>query len=500
MLRRLGALLSATLAWRRACAQPQYTTTWVVEQPSGQSPWMSWQFVQAGSFLIPPEWTAVTVRWAFDGAVVAWHAGQASLGAASCYAPVPPATDHTVMTGACAVPTSRTPYALGVWLWGNAAVMGGTWKVTARYALATVPPAAPPRPPPPAPGSPLEPAPPPAPGGSLMWQPVGGAACTAGAEGLTCQAGVAPGRTPADQLAHVQIPVRARSAYYLGIFLTQTQRFSNLGFPAVVVATDDARQFLLWSTDLPNTVTGESCQGAGAPCPSGGLEPVTLATSAVARLSAAATQLLVGFAPRTVNSWGVAGGAGCDRAGTCAQYGPSVALTVAGTRLLAAAAAADVPAPSPGVDVLLPTGWLGTWSDAAAAFGAGDGMAAALMATGCAAAAVTTSLGWTAGGNASVHGAAAFDGAFAAADAVLSVGDSSTIVGLPGWAAVPPGPLTLTLRLRGDNADCASNGWSRALLTDVFVKLSYPAAPASAFVVKRAWGSCMRGMQPLVVT
>ena len=133
-----------------------------------------------------------------------------------------------------------------------------------------------------------------------------------------------------------------------------------------------------------------------------------------------------------------------------------------GTRILATSAALELPVPAPGVDVLFPTGWVGSWNDATAAFGAGDGRAASLMANGCATTGVTTDFGWTVGGNASVYGAIGFDGAFATLDAVLSVGSTSLIIpAIPGWAIVPAGPLTLTLRLQGDTAGCVANGWSR---------------------------------------
>ena len=133
-------------------------------------------------------------------------------------------------------------------------------------------------------------------------------------------------------------------------------------------------------------------------------------------------------------------------------------------------------------------------------FPPGDRGAVALMVDACGSADASADLGWTAGGNASVVAAAAWDGAAQAVglDATLSVGASwSVAVPLGGSALVPAGPLTLTVRAAG-TSECAGVAWRRVLVSGIAVKLAY-APPPPAFVVKRAIGSCMRGMQPLTV-
>lgn len=466
---------------------------------------MAWDFVQAGTITVPPAWVNATVTWSFDGQVDAWYSGQASLGTSNCYlavAPAPTYGDYTTQASSqCAVQPSTTPYAVGMWLWGNAAVMGGTWTLVVEYSLAPAPPPPPPLPLPP-PASPARPPPSPAASAALAWTPVGGSECTAaGLATLSCDAGVpAAGLSlPASQLASAPLPGMGGVPTYAGVFMLQAQTYTRRGFPAVLAAMDDTTH-VLWRTDLPNTPSGDACQDGGDACPNGGgLAQPSRPTAAAALLPAAAAKLVAGFAPAALNSWGAAGGAGCDAAGTCAQYGPVVALTLADTRVLLAAQPPP-PSSSPGVDVLLPVAWVGHWASADTGHASGDRGAVALMVDACGSADASADLGWTAGGNASVVAAAAWDGAAAAVglDATLSVGASwSVAVPLGGSALVPAGPLTLTVRAAGTSG-CAGVAWRRVLVSGIAVKLAY-APPPPAFVVKRAIGSCMRGMQPLTV-
>ena len=66
------------------------STVWTYQQPASQSALASWRFAQAGSLLIPYDWTSVSMQWSFSGILDSWYAGQASIGAAGCYSPVTP--------------------------------------------------------------------------------------------------------------------------------------------------------------------------------------------------------------------------------------------------------------------------------------------------------------------------------------------------------------------------------------------------------------------------
>ena len=232
-------------------------------QPAGISSWDTWNFFSAGSFVVPEQWSETSVTWYFDGAVDAWYAGQASLGTASCYQSVPPVAGAMNATGTCAIQPSKTPYAVGVWLWGTSAALGGTWTITIEYAPAVSMPslASPPPPPPPQIAAPPYLVPP-APPFGYAWTAQAGSGCVGSALSLVCDAGVAPSATelPTVQLATMAIPYSDPGSYYMGIFLLQAQEFSNLGFPAPIIATDATQTYNIWSADLPNTPSGESCQ------------------------------------------------------------------------------------------------------------------------------------------------------------------------------------------------------------------------------------------------
>ena len=499
-------LFACAAAWiGRAAAiasQQRLKTAWTFDQPAGQSAWMAWAFVQAGSITVPATWTDAVVTWTFDGAVDVWYSGQASLGTSSCYtAIVPPAYgNYSLHTGStCATKPSTTPYAVGMWLWGNAAVLDGIWTLVVEYSLMPSPPL-PPRSPAPAPPSPpLAPAP--ASASPLTWTAVADSSCSAPTpQAVSCAAGSPPDALymPPDQVAAA--PLGGGAAMYAGVFMMQAQTYTRRGYPAVLAALDaDAR--VLWHTDLPNTPGGDACQDGGGACPSGtGLAQSARPTTAAMLLDATASQLLVGFAPNTLNSWGSAGGADCDITGVCSDYGPVVNLTLTDTRLLVAPAV-PLPTPAPGVEVLLPVAWAGTWDDPAIGYGAGERGAVALMVRGCGAVRVTTDLGWSAGGNASTVATATWDGVSPAVslDASFTVGSSTTAVALGGSVAVPAGPLSLTIRMAGSPSGCAAAGWRRVLVSGIAVRVAYD-PPPSVFVVKRALGSCMRGMQPLLVS
>ena len=483
------------LACAAACVGAQrLKTAWTFVQPAGQSAWMAWAFVQAGTIAVPPSWADAAVTWSFDGAVDAWYSGQASLGTSSCYVALPPSLGNysQQLSSACGVQPSATPYAVGIWLWGNAAVLGGAWTIVVEYSLATL---VPPSPQPPAPPPPASP--PAVSVSPLLWEAFAESACTE----TGCTAGAPAGATslPPDQLALAPLPDLGGATVYVAVFMMQAQQYTRRGFPAVLAAVDAATR-VLWRTDLPNTPGGDACQGGGGACPTGaGLTQSSRPTAAATVLGSAASQLLVGFAPNTLNSWGAAGGAGCGPAGTCADYGPVVNLNLADSRVLVTPVA-PLPSDAPGVDVLLPVAWAGSWPDPAAGHAAGERSAVALMTSKCGSAEVTADLGWTAGGNATLLATANWDGSSAGTTlaATFAVGTWSVVLPPGGSAALPAGPLSLSVRLAGIPASCTASGWHRVLVSGIAVRLAHD-PPPSEFVVKRALGSCLRGMQPLVV-
>lgn len=131
------------------------------------------------------------------------------------------------------------------------------WTVQATYELSlAVPP----------PAAPAQPSAPPAPELS-PWTPVGTGCVVGSGMDISCQAAVPDGAQPADAIASTQIPFAAGT--YVGVFLLQSQNFSESGFPAPL-ALRSADGSLLWSWDLPVTPSGLSCQMAGvADCPVG---------------------------------------------------------------------------------------------------------------------------------------------------------------------------------------------------------------------------------------
>lgn len=497
---RLVVILAA-IAGRGASALQHVVTEFSFTQPQGISSWDTWNFFSAGSFFVPERWSETSIRWSFDGAVDAWYYGQASVGTASCYSSVPPVAGAMTASGACAIQPSKTPYAVGVWLWGTAAVLGGTWTITVEYAPNIVPPPMPPKPGPPSPARhfvPPSPPPysiPPAPAFGREWAADESSGCVSTPFSLVCDAGVDPMTPvlPGQQLASLGIPYSDPGDFYMGIFLTQMQEFSNLGFPAPVVVTDATQTYNIWSADLPTTPRGESCQAAGDDCPNGTLAGVYRPTAFAPLLAAGdglASTILIGYAPSLFNTWGTVGGAGCEDAGTCANFGPVVRLTVVGTQLLIVQRN-DTSASARG-DVLMPTQWLGAWSNYTLAFASGEGRATALMTTSCASANVTAQLGWTAGGLATLQGV--LTGTRGLNVTYASGSKLYPPVAFGGSTHVASGPLSVTIQL---DAPCGATDWIRVMATDLYVTLEYPPPPVSGFVVKQNIGSCLRGMQPL---
>ena len=207
-------------------------------------------------------------------------------------------------SASCPITPSAIPYTAGVWLWGAAAVLGGTWTVTVTAnhgAMSAPPPATWYSPPPTALPSPNPP--PPSPAANFNWQPDAGKACSASGTQLMCDGGAAADATslPADQTAWMALPAMGGD-YYIGLFMQQAQTFSGLGFPASLTATDQNRTYALWTQDLPNTPSGESCQAAGDDCPNGTLTQAARPTAAAALLPAIASKLIIGWTPNSVNS------------------------------------------------------------------------------------------------------------------------------------------------------------------------------------------------------
>ena len=103
---------------------------------------------------------------------------------------------------------------------------------------------------------------PPAPPFGFTWTADAGSGCVSDTFALTCDAGVDPASPvlPSQSIASLAIPYYDTGDYYMGIFFSQTQEFSNMGFPAPIVVTDITQTYNIWSADLPNTPSGESCQ------------------------------------------------------------------------------------------------------------------------------------------------------------------------------------------------------------------------------------------------
>ena len=206
-----------------------------------------------------------------------------------------------------------------------------------------------------------------------------------------------------------------------------------------------------------------------------------------------ASTVLIGYAPSLFNTWGRTGGAGCESLGTCADFGPTVRLTVSDTHIMAVQRN-DTAGAETG-DVLIPMQWIGTWSNYTRAFASGEGRSAAFMTASCESASVTTQLGWTAGGLATLKGVVTGAQSLNVTYRTGSTVSSAVRIGQP--VQIAAGPLAVTIQLA---VPCGSSGWTRVMATDLYVALDYPPPPVSGFVVKQNIGSCLRGMQPLYAT
>ena len=482
------------LALLPTASAARWTTTWALDQAQGEGGAQQWAFVPAGSVQVLSEWLdPVLVSWTFAGSASAAD-GSASLGLAGCFAQVAPnASETQLAAGPCQLEVPRAPsYAVGAWLYGDSAVAGGRWSITAEYGLAAAPPSPPAPPAPPAPLSPAD-----APGLAAVgaWSPSAGSGCSSVGGALSCSAGVVvtsrnPYASPQDALAQAPLALGSDTAWVVAVFLLQAQTFSRLGFPAPLELLGSSG--VVWASNLPNTPGGESCLAAGDDCPAaGGLAMAERPTAAVARVPAGAglRALQLGFAPLSSSSWGAAGGNGCASMGApfpCYAYGPVVSLAA---RDVNVAWAPDAPKPAAG-DLHAPASWTATWPNVSLGFAAGSGDALALMASGCGSATAVATLGWTAGGVATVAWDESWDVDDAAPFSLTSTLQSA--LGGPVLASgsrVPEGPLILSMQLAGGS--CASRSWGRVLATNVRVGIGYDAAPAQGFMVQSALGACL---------
>lgn len=492
----------ALLLIRFAAAQ-RAVFTWSFQQARGTSPWAGWLFVPAGNFSIPQDWGSPVVTWSFDGAYDAWYTDQTSLGAV-CFRAAPPSS-----TGSTVIRTSQScsaapgvDYSVGFWLWSTASVFSGSWTVTVEYSPYFPPPPLPrPPAPPPIPAAWWES--PVIPGTNTSapqaWSPTlhpTGAACSKNL--CTLPAGVT-----SDALLVSALPASFSStsdtalsggAYYAGIFFYQSQNFTCAGYPAVLQAVSGGSNgsLPLWVQDLPNTPSGESCQGSGGECPSCGLTMPLRMHSAVTLLPSAAVAMRAGFSPTKFNSWE----AGQSSGAVSFSASPMIVLR-------------RLPTPSP-PGWLGPGAWTASWTDWLKAHASGEGSAATLAVRGCSAAVAEANFGWVDAGTFTIRARAVWSTSTASALSVrftsnglnVSISQMITVTAtgsadsLTATELVPAGPLSVAFQLSRSDSSCANASDTYILLTDIYGSLAPLPAPAGAFVVQASHTECLQGMQP----